>query len=201
MREADAERTSSGYNPVGPSRPAQDSILVESPGVRITTPTLKAALHLKSWDPKISSAAEPVLLRNQILPIQVGATLAGTHAVLCVAPGEWLIVSRDGSGSSLRAQLASDLAKGGLVLVDQTPGIVVFELDGTFAPDLLSKGCGLDLHLSRFQVGRCARTRFAQIAATIYCAGETTRFELFVVRSYAEYIKDWLRDAAVEFSE
>jgi hypothetical protein len=62
-----------------------------------------------------------------------------------------------------------------------------------------SKSCGLDLHPRTFPVGRCARTRFAQILVTIDCFDDTPRFELHLARSYAQYLDAWIVHSAAEF--
>jgi sarcosine oxidase subunit gamma len=70
---------------------------------------------------------------------------------------------------------------------------------GSAARELLSKGCGLDLHPESFPAGHCARARFAQIPVVIECLEEPPRFEMTVARSYLQYLQSWLEDAAVEF--
>jgi sarcosine oxidase subunit gamma len=67
------------------------------------------------------------------------------------------------------------------------------------ARELLSKGCGLDLHPRFFAPDQCARTRFAQIPVVIDCLNGPSRFELYVARSHLSYLHSWLVDAAAEF--
>jgi len=167
--------------------------------VQITTVGGRAFLRLKSWLPADITANRPVLLAGRELPSQVGATLPGPVHVLCVGPGEWLIVSHEHPVSSLRECIEPDRRKRYLVLVDLTDGFAGLDVQGSAAREIMSKGCGLDFHPRSFPAGRCARTRFAQIPVVIDCLDQPCRFELYVARSYVDYLRSWLTDAAVEF--
>jgi heterotetrameric sarcosine oxidase gamma subunit len=169
--------------------------------VQINAVAGRTALRLKSWLPEVTSGWKPVVLASQELPSEVGATLSGPMHVLCTAPGDWLIVSQVFTPSNLREYVVPDLSRHGLVLTDLTAGLTVLEVGGSAARDVLSKGCGLDMHVRSFPVGRCARTRFAQIPVLIDYVDPLIRFELYVSRSYTDYFRDWLADAAVEFEE
>jgi len=140
-------------------------------------------------------------IADQPLPNRVGATAAGAMRVLCTGPGDWLITSQAHSAASLRVHLEPGLSEQGLVLVDLTDGLAVFETRGAAARDVLSKGCGLDFHPRSFPPGRCARTRFAQVPVVIDYLEESSCFELYVPRSYGSYLHAWLSDAAIEFTE
>lgn len=97
----------------------------------------------------------------------------------------------------LRNVLAPQLAAQSLVLVDLTDGLVVLELSGTAARQVLATSCGLDLDGRAFAAGHCARTRLAQIPVVIDCVQDSGVFELYAPRSYGSYLEDWLLDASV----
>jgi sarcosine oxidase subunit gamma len=138
------------------------------------------------------------VLAGRELPSQVGTALSGPLHALCLGPGEWLTISYEHTASNLREHFAPDLTKYGLAAVDLSDGLTVLEVSGSFAYDTLSKGCGLDLHPSSLAAGQCARTRLAQIPVVIEHFREPPRFELYVARSYLEYLRSWLADAAAE---
>jgi len=177
-----------------PARPDHPVQIVERP--------LKGAVRLKSWD-SCATTDPSVLAPHLRLPTEVGAALAGSALgaellpaifALCLGPGEWFLLSFEQPAQQLLAALARPHPSA--VLVDLTAALATFELSGSSTRDLLAMGCGLDLHPSSFPPGRCARTRFAQIALIVHCRG-ATRFELHVGRSYAGYLEEWLRDAAL----
>lgn len=170
-----------------------------SAAVRIAAGEARGLLRLKSWRPESVTAGRPVVLAGRRLPAEVGATLAGPLRVLCLGPAEWLVISRERAGSRLREQFEPEAIEQGLALVDLSDGLAGLDVQGAAARDLLSKGCGLDLHPRYFAAGQCARTRFAQIPVVIDCLDEAPRFALYVARSYRQYLHAWLSDAAAEF--
>jgi heterotetrameric sarcosine oxidase gamma subunit len=143
--------------------------------------------------------AEAVVLDGRDLPRRGGDTLTGPLRVLCLAPGEWLILSGK-SSAELRAHLQAGLQQYGLAFVDWSDGYAGLALEGSAARTVLSKACGLDLDSHAFPPGRCARTRLAQLPVIVECR-EVARFELYVARSYAHYLRDWLLDAGAESAQ
>ena len=177
-------------------KPAEQRTPERIPVFEVLSLAARTVLRLKSWEPR-HVAGDVVMLGERELPSKVGATLSGPPRILCTAPAEWLILSQEPS-VSVRQQIEETLAAG-LALVDLTDGLTVLEVSGLAVRDVLAKGCGLNLHPRRFQPGACARTRFAQIPVVIDCIQDPNHFELYVTRSYSQYLKDWLLDAAVEF--
>ncbi len=166
--------------------------------VQITPLGGRTSMRLKSWLAEYASGGKAVALGGKELPSQVGEVLSDpAMRVLCIGPGEWLLASHEHSASVLRQYLEADLPKYGLALVDLTDGLLGLEVRGPASRELLSRGCGLDFHPRSFPAGRCARTRFANVPATIESFDEPLRFELYVVRSHLRYLHAWLSDAAV----
>ena len=171
----------------------------KSERVHITTVCGMNLLRLKSWLPDNEGGGKPVLLEQLELPSLVGATVSGILRVLCLGPGDWMVVSHDQEAATLSQRIRPDLCQRGFILVDLSDGLAVLEVSGSAIRDVLSKGCGLDFHPRNFPAGWCARTRFAQIPLTIECLDESPRFQLYATRSYLHYLLDWFSDASVEF--
>ncbi len=76
-----------------------------------------------------------------------------------------------------------------------TDAYIVFEISGPDACELVCQGTGIDVHPSSFPTGRCVRTRFAEARATIYAVAAGRSYQLFVPRSYADYMSRWLERA------
>ncbi|HVW70124.1 MAG TPA: sarcosine oxidase subunit gamma family protein [Steroidobacteraceae bacterium] len=165
----------------------------------LSTTDARVMVRLKSWLPEYVTGGRPVVLAGQELPARVGGTLSAQPGVLCVGPGEWLLVSENLDVAALREEIKEDLERQGLALVDLSQALAVIRVMGRGARELLSKGCGLDLHPKSFPPDHCARTRFAAIAAIVHrLAGESV-FELYVARSHAAYLQSWLADAARDY--
>jgi sarcosine oxidase subunit gamma len=175
------------------------AVAVPVTAIQITALSGRTVLRLKCWLAGSVTGGKPVALAGQVLPLEVGETASESAHVLCIGPGDWLIVTSAEPASHLRERLGCDRALPGLGIVDLTDGLAGLELRGAAAREVLSKGCTLDLHLRRFPAGQCARTRFAQVPVVIECLDEPPRFELTVARSYFRYLHAWLTDAATEF--
>lgn len=72
-------------------------------------------------------------------------------------------------------------------------------LEGRPARDVLAKGIPLDFHDSAFTPGMFAQTGLNHTPVLIHRVSES-RFELYVLRTFAMSVWDWLRDAALEFA-
>jgi sarcosine oxidase subunit gamma len=75
-------------------------------------------------------------------------------------------------------------------VVDVGANRAVLDLTGPGVRDLLSKGCSLDLHPTRWRDGACAQTMLAKAPVILQQRGEATR--VFVRPSFADYLADWL---------
>lgn len=170
---------------------------VSGTAIQITPLSGRTVLRLKCWLAGSVTGGKPVALAGQVLPSQVGETVSESAHVLCVGPGDWLIVS-DEPASGVRERVGSDVAQQGIAIVELTDGLASVELRGPGVREVLSKGCALDWHPRHFPAGRCARTRFAQVPVVIECLDDSPRFELTVARSYFRYLHAWLTDAATE---
>jgi sarcosine oxidase subunit gamma len=171
------------------------------PSVRFTARTSNTLLTVKSWLPEHLHGHAQLSLGDCELPSEVGATRPGPIRVLCLAPGEWLLVSQKPWSASFQRHVAPELSALGLTAIDVSGGFATVRVCGSAARDMLSKGCGLDLEHQAFAAGQCARTRFAQIQLVIDCIEDPGTFDLYVGRSYLRYLIGWLDDAAIEFKE
>jgi len=165
----------------------------------LSTDRPRAVLEISSWLPEIQTRERALSLGGRELPRDVGATLPGSLHVLCPAPGKWMLICEEQSPASIIDRYADEMASQGATLIDSTDGIGVLSVSGPVASDVLLKGSGLDFHPRAFPVGRCARTRFAQMAVIIDHIGVEPSFRLYVARSYLIFLTDWIADAAVEF--
>ena len=111
------------------------------------------------------------------------------------------------AGHGRRAALAPDLigrlrravAERHAAVVDLSASRAIIEIAGPQARTLLQKGCGIDLHPREFGPGQCAQTVFAKLPVIIDQLGSAPIYRLFVRRSAARWLAEWLIDAAGEF--
>lgn len=109
----------------------------------------------------------------------------GERSVLWLGPSEWLVM--DGDPIEL---------PGG---VDVSANRTTIRLGGPHARDILEKGCTLDLHPRAFTTGHCAQTTVARTQVILWQLSADPAYHLLVRGSFAQYLADWLVDAAREY--
>jgi sarcosine oxidase subunit gamma len=118
---------------------------------------------------------------------------------LWLGPDEWLVTSPEGTAPELMARLTRALAGRHAAVIDLSASRAVIEITGSRARDLLEKGSGLDLHPRALGPGCCAQTLFAKLPVIIDQLSAAPLYRLFVRRSAARWLTEWLIDAALEF--
>jgi sarcosine oxidase subunit gamma len=127
----------------------------------------------------------------EILPFAApGSNTATTwhrRDVLWLGPDEWLVIGEPETAGEIARDLEEALAGHHHSVVEVSANRIVFELhDGL---ELLSSGCGLDLHPSRWRPGMCAQTLFGQAEVILHQRDERTT-RVFVRPSLAAYFSD-----------
>ena len=160
----------------------------------------QAALRGDAGDPGFVDAVKQAI--GQAPPTEPNtvagpADLGEGPRVLWLGPEEWLVVDADGEAlASLRAALDGRHA----AVVDVSDSRAVIALSGPRTRDVLAKGCSLDLHPRGFAPGRCAQTLLAKAHVILHQTDEAPSFEIYVHRSFADYLWSWLEDAAAEYA-
>lgn len=119
---------------------------------------------------------------------------AGDREALWLGPDEWLVVGPPGAAPAIVAELEAALDGAHRSVVDVSAGRAAVELRGEGSRDLLSKGCSLDLHPRSWKPGMCAQSLLARVPVILQERADATR--VFVRPSFADYLVDWLVDAA-----
>jgi sarcosine oxidase subunit gamma len=137
----------------------------------------------------VLGAELPVAPRTCVSNAQVGMYWLG--------PDEWLLVVAKGAEAEVESRLRETLT-GHFAIIDISGGQTLVELSGEKAGMVLKKSSSYDFDLTQFPVGHCAQTTFARAMALVSRRQENT-FELIIRRSFADYLFDWLIDAAGEY--
>ena len=134
------------------------------------------------------------------LPLEPN-TVAGSGelAALWLGPDEWLVLTPPGQEAGHAEALRDALGDLFASVTDVTGGQTVINLRGVAVRDVLAKGCTLDLHPWAFGPGRCAQTLVAKAMVTVRQVDDSPSFDLIVRRSFADYLAQWLADAAREY--
>jgi sarcosine oxidase subunit gamma len=156
-------------------------------------------IRVQTWEGQ-SVAAATVERALDVASLQESGTIvSGRTDIVAIGPADWLVIATDPDAADLAQRLNAALAGSSCRATNVSQSLARFEIDGPETRELLSKGCSLDLHASRFAPGDSARTRFADMPVILRCVGDST-FECIVTLSFREYLVSWLTDAAVGFS-
>jgi sarcosine oxidase subunit gamma len=96
------------------------------------------------------------------------------------------------------AKLRDALSGRAFAVSDVSAGQVAMQLCGDAARHVLARGCTLDFDPSVFRAGSCAQSGLAKATALIALRDDSPRFDIFVRRSFADYVVRWLHHAGRE---
>lgn len=128
------------------------------------------------------------------LPPRIGvAARHGDVTLFKVGPEQfWFVSASDKWGATLRDAVLGEV--GSFLMLSHSRARLF--VDGDVARQVLSTGIGLDLHPSAFPVDAFALTEL-QHTATLLHRVAADRYELYVPSTFAEWIWEWLSDAAL----
>ena len=119
--------------------------------------------------------------------------------VLWLGPDEWLVTCTADHEAELVHSLGNALAGIHAAVTDVTDSRTVFRVSGPGAREVLAKGCTLDLHPRAFAAGHVAQSTLAKADVILHQADDAPdgpAYEVYVLRSFADYLWRWLEDAA-----
>ena len=165
-----------------------------TPGIELQQHRVNAVIQLNGID-------APALERLQrgfgfdAAPEQRAVT-AAEITLLWTGPEQWLLISEQIESVSLVTQLEKMLADTDATATDLSHGRVIARIAGSQARALLAKACPLDIE--SLTLGDCAATHLGAITVIIHWHGDNV-YDLYVSRSFAVSLWEWLLDAAQEF--
>lgn len=198
--------------PPQPGLPPQGALAHRGLGLRETAEPGATGLHLTAMAVRscvnLRAEATPeirtILTQNAGcgLPVQpLDAAKRGTITTLWLGPDEWLIVAGGhggGNGNGFCERLEAAFRGHFVTVTDISDAYTILRLAGPAAAEVLAKGCSLDTHTRVFPPGKVARSLLAQ-AEVILHRLKPDAFEIYVARSYADYLWRWLEDAGAEY--
>lgn len=171
-----------------------------NPGVRLAEIAHEAKLNLRGDLADFGAAVAGALGLD--LPARPGIAAGDGVAALWLGPTEWLVVGGVDREADLATRLQGALAGRHAAVTNVTDNWTVIALAGPKALDVLAKGCPLDLHPRAFPVGSVAQSMIVQADVVLHRTDDVDgvpRLRIYVRRSFAQYLWDWLADAALEY--
>ena len=182
---------------------AEPSALSHMPGasgpggrVRLSEVRAGSILQVQAWPDTAETVRRVITELTGMETLAVGkASAASGPTVAAIAPGRYLIANDD---ADLPQKFQAALPSSDGAASDISHGRVILRLEGQAAADVLATSVALDLHPSAFPPGKVAQTMIHHIDVVIHRRDETC-FELWVLRSYAEALAEWLLDQGIPF--
>lgn len=173
-----------------------DPGVIEADGVRLETLPDFTRLNFRGAEGAVQ-AMETVF--GPALPREAcRASFGADRAALWLGPDEWLLLALPAVGDSLIENAEAQLATLPHSLVDISHRQIALGLSGWRATTVLAGGNPLDFDLAAFPVGMCTRTILGK-AEIVLWRTEPDRFHIEVWRSFAPYVRGFLREHMREF--
>ncbi len=142
------------------------------------------------------------------LPVAANTSAGDADTIaLWLGPDEWWLVvpgPEPEAGPDLAEKLRAALTDHFAAVTEVGESCTCIRVSGPSARALLQKGCPLDFHPRAFVAGACAQSILAKAAVTIHLVADESVtegpiFDVYVGRSFAEYLWAWLEDAGAEY--
>jgi heterotetrameric sarcosine oxidase gamma subunit len=153
--------------------------------------------HLTAFSPRQEEFRQCLAQSFGIDPpavIHRAITHGSSRLVRLTADQYWWIATEEAAMRRFAAQLAPESG----ALTSLSAGRVRLCVEGPHARDLLAKGIAIDLHPAQFAVGHSAQTGLHHTGVFLERVADET-YELFVQRTFATSIKEWLTDASLSY--
>lgn len=132
------------------------------------------------------------------LPSAPRSSVSGNGlTILWLSPDQWLICCARADVTALLEKLKKALSSQHAFAVDVSDARTILRISGQHAREVLMKGAPVDLTSSEYDSGMVRRIEFAHVAALVHFVSDSPdTIDLFVFRSYAAHVFDWLIQTA-----
>ena len=180
--------------------PVSESQSYNNFSMKEKTPIAKINLRGNLENKEFSNKIEKIL--GMILPKETCGTSSKEKITsLWLGPNEWLLVSNDEMPKEtntyeLEQVLFDNISKTNIgAITNVTDHFTIFQLSGSIIYEVLSKSCPFDFSSENFGDNKVVQTILNHVDVTIHRKSEND-VDLYVRRSFAGYLWDWLKDSA-----
>jgi len=189
---------------------------IDEPGdtaVRLAEKPLPAAVNLRgdAGDPAFVAAVREALGAEP--PTAPNTTVtSGSVTLLWLGPDEWLAVEHAATPeieTQIAAKLRGPMKDIHAAVTEVGEQYACVHIAGRHARDVLAKGCPLDLHPRVFGgapkdgLGHCAQSHLSKASIILHQVADEgaagAAYDLYVRRSFSDYLWHWLESAAREY--
>jgi sarcosine oxidase subunit gamma len=170
-------------------------------GVTLTERRLVSLVQVAAWPDSVEQVEGTIASLTGCAPPQgrSGSSGDAAGAILAIAPGRWLLESRD---PRLALRLAEQIPAPLGAVTDLSHARIAIRVTGPKAAWVLAKGLALDLHPAAFPPLKVAQSAVHEVGVIVrrLSSGSSGNdsFDLYVYRGFALSFWDWLTEAAAE---
>lgn len=176
---------------------AADTSAESATGAGIACAAVAAdVIELAAWRERTQVLKALAGRRGLTLPALGWSAAARTTLVLGVRPERWLLLSAPALPGVALANWRVPCA-GCAAAIELSSALTALHLAGPAVPDVLARGCRLDLHPAAFVPGSAAATSMAQVPVLL--AALPAGWLLLTPSSTARHLRDWLAATAAPF--
>jgi sarcosine oxidase subunit gamma len=152
-------------------------------------------LQVQAWPASLATVQSLLAeLFGEAAPPAGRATSLDAFFLGAIGAGRFLMAG----DADLAGRLARLLPAGEAAVVELSHGRTILRIEGAEAPDVLARCVAIDVDASAFPPGRLAQTMIHHIDVLLHRRGGDV-FDLWVGRSFAAALAEWLVDAGAEF--
>jgi heterotetrameric sarcosine oxidase gamma subunit len=174
------------------SLPAGGRVFSDTLRLAILPPRTILRLQLGARSQK---SAVSLRIAGRAMPVMMNTWTGDDPVFSRVAPDTRLVESALHAATDLLPAVRAGCGRRSFAVTDVSDAFVTLAIEGAGASALLARGCGLDLAVEAFGNAACSRTRFAQLPVVLRRV-TSEKFECIVDRPAAQWLYDWLQDAA-----
>ncbi|MBM4218923.1 MAG: hypothetical protein FJ171_04660 [Gammaproteobacteria bacterium] len=167
---------------------------VFSDALRFSILPLRTVLRLQ-FGARSQKTVAALRVAERPLPVAMNTWSGDDPVFMRIAPDTWLIESALHDAPDLVPAVRSGCGRRSYAVTDVSDSVVTIAVEGALAAALLARGCGLDVSAETFGNSACARTRLAQLPVVVRRVN-SERFECLVDRSAAQWLYEWMENAA-----
>jgi len=168
---------------------------VFSDALRLSVLPHRATLRLQ-LGARSQKAAGSLRIAGRPIPVSMNTWNGDDPVFMRIAPDTWLIQSALHETTDLIPAVKTGCGRRSYAVTDISDSLVTISIEGALGGALLARGCGIGFGPGSFGSFACTRTRLAQLPVVLRRVN-SERFELLVERPAAQWMYEWLEDAAV----
>lgn len=174
------------------SLPAGGRVISDALRFSILPPRTTLRLQLGARSQKTAASLR---VAGRPLPVAMNSWSGEDPVSMRIAPDTWLIESALHAAADLLPAVRTGCGRRAFAVTDVSDAYATIAVEGTLAAPLLARGCGLDVSAETSGQFACTRTRLAQLPVVLRRV-TSERFECLIDRSAAQWLYDWMQDAA-----